>query len=241
MLIGMMLVLMSMASLHGQQADHDEREQIGEVLGKPVFRDAIRAGEAVELRDELHRLFTAPIMEKYRQQHKAEIEPSEDEIASATEFFGKKHRELIKESEPELRKQLKVVEEKLGSSRLLKEQQQQLEIERQTLETQLTPPGRSFAIFLLNNWKFQKHLYDRFGGGRILWQQGGLEAFDAYRKWLEMQEKQGDFKITDAMLRSTFYEYWTTMKHGEFLTDDEERIRREFLEPEWMPKLPVKD
>jgi hypothetical protein len=43
------------------------------------------------------------------------------------------------------------------------------------------------------------------------------------------------------MLRSTFYEYWTTMKHGEFLTDDEERIRREFLEPEWMPKLPVKD
>lgn len=47
---------------------------------------------------------------------------------------------------------------------------------------------------------------------------------------------QGDFKITEPSLRSTFYEYWTTMNHGTFLTGDKERIQREFLETEWVPK-----
>ena len=31
------------------------------------------------------------------------------------------------------------------------------------------------------------------------------------------------------------------MNHEAFLTDDKERIRSEFLEPEWMPKAPAKD
>jgi Skp family chaperone for outer membrane proteins len=241
MLSGMMLSLMSMASLYGQHAHQGEREQIGEVLGQPVYRDAIRTGKDVQVRDELHRLFAAPIMQKYRQRHKAEIEPTEDEIVAVTAFFDKKHRERIKEKEPELREKLKVVEGKLGRSSLTKEQQRQLEIERRTLEAQLKPPGRFFAMFMLSNWKFQKHLYERYGGGRILWQQAGLEAFDAYRTWLEVHEKQGDFKIADRTLRSTFYEYWTTMNHGAHLTDDKKLIRSEFLEPEWMPKARAKD
>jgi hypothetical protein len=89
---------------------------------------------------------------------------------------------------------------------------------------------------LLKGWKFQKHLYERYGGGRILWQQGGLEAFDAFHKWLQALEKEGKFRISDPKLRGLFYEYWTTMDHGSFMTDDRERIRTEFLEPEWRPK-----
>ena len=57
------------------------------------------------------------------------------------------------------------------------------------------------------------------------------------RKWLETLEENGDFKIDDPELRVTLYEYWTTHDHGAFLTDDKERIRSEFLEPEWMPKV----
>lgn len=238
---GMTLVWMSTASLHGQEAHRDEREQIGEVLGQPVFRDAIRTGKDIEVRDELHRLFTTPIMQKYRQQHKAEIEPAEDEIVAATAFFDRNHRERIREKEPELREQLNVVEGELGRGGLSKEKQQQLEIERRALQSQLKPPGRVFAMFVLSNWKFQKHLYDRYGGGRILWQQAGVESFDACRTWLEDNERRGEFRITDRKLRSTFYEYWTTMNHGAFLTDDKERIRSEFLEPEWMPKASAKD
>lgn len=227
---------MTTAPVHGQ-----EKEQIGEVLGQPAYRDAIRTGKEISVRDELHRLFTMPVLEKYREQHKAEIEPTEAEITAVAAWFDQKHRERIQDEEPKLREKLKSVEEQLKRGNLPKEQQQKLEIERLTLQAQLNPPGRMFAMFVLHSWKFQKHLYDQYGGGRILWQQAGMEAFDATRTWLETQEKQGQFKITDPKLRTLFYEYWTTQNHGAFLTSDKERIRTEFLEPEWLPKAPAKD
>ena len=173
-------------------------------------------------------------MREYRQTHQAEIAPTESEIATATAYFDKEHQERIEGKEAELLQQLRAVEKKLAGTRLTEDEKKRLEIERRTLQSRLKPPGRSFAVFVLDNWKFQRHLYERYGGGRILWQQAGLEAFDAMHQWLKSQENQGKFKITDPKLRSVFYEYWTTMKHGAFLTDDKQRIRREFLEPEWL-------
>lgn len=82
--------------------------------------------------------------------------------------------------------------------------------------------------------KFQRHLYNKFGGGRVLFQQAGLEAFDAMHEWLKQEEKKGAFRIDDERLRKLFYAYWTTMNHGAFLTSDQERIR-EFLIPPWLP------
>ena len=227
-------------ALLGMQISDDGQpvEQIGQVLGKPVYRGEIRTGGNVRLRSELHRLFTSPVMKKYREAHKDEIEPTEDEIRAATVFFDEDHRQRIKEEESQLRERLTTVQEQLARADLTEEEQRKLRIEKQVLQVKLKPPGRPFAIFVLHNWKFQRHLYDQYGGGRILWQQAGLEAFDACRTWLESREKQGDFTITDPTLRSTFYEYWTTMKHGAFLTDDKERIQSEFLEPEWLPKAP---
>ncbi len=219
--------------LVGQENDEPQREQIGEVLGKPVYRDEIRTGENVRRHAELHRLFSAPVMQAYRQTHEAEITPAESEIATAAAHFDKKHRERIKGQEPELRAKLNAVEQKLANEELKEEEKRQLEIERRTFQAKLRPPGKFFALFVLQNWKLQRHLYDEYGGGRILWQQAGLEAFDATRRWLESLEEAGKFRITDPTLRSAFYEYWTTQKHGAFLTDDEARIRKEFLEPEW--------
>lgn len=94
---------------------------------------------------------------------------------------------------------------------------------------------KDFARFMLSNWKLQKHLYDNYGGGRILWQQAGQEAFDATRTWLESREKAGDFEVSDPKLKETMLLYWNK-SHGAFLTADKERIRKEFLEPEWYPK-----
>jgi len=141
---------------------------------------------------------------------------------------------LIDVNKPALLAQRKIVDEQLERDDLLKERREKLETDRRELQSELNTPGRLFAVFLLKNWKFQKHLYERFGGGRILWQQSGLEAFDSRREWLETLEKRGDFRITDPELRSVFYEYWTTMNHGSFLTGDKGRIKREFLKPEWL-------
>lgn len=236
--VGVVVVLAALSPpLVGQEDDERQREQIGEVLGMPVYRDEIRTGKNVHLHAELHRLFSVPVIRVYRQTHEAEIAPTKSEIAIATAHFDKKHRERIRGQESELRGKLKAVEEELASKELKEEDKQKLEIERRTLQSKLKPPGRSFALFVLRNWKLQRHLYDEYGGGRILWQQAGLEAFDATRKWLESLEKAGKFKIADPTLRTAFYEYWTTQKHGAFLTDDEIRIRREFLEPQWRKGL----
>jgi hypothetical protein len=234
--VAAILALISAAPLHTQEPPPDKREAIGELFGEPVYRDEIRTGEGFTLKDELHRLFTAPVLQKYREDHKAEIEPTEQEIDAATAYFDTQHRERIKGKEAELRQRLKAVDEKLAAPDLTNVQQQELEIERTVVQKQLTPPGRFFASFMLNNWKLQKHLYDEFGGGRILFQQAGVEAFDAYHKWLGDCEQRGDFKIADHKLRETFYEYWTTMDHGAFLTDDQERVRQALLEPEWLPE-----
>jgi hypothetical protein len=233
---GILLLVVLPSSLLSQQRDQVRRERIGEVLGRPVYRDEIKSGGNVPLRDELHRLFTAPVMKKYREDHKDEIEPTEDEILAATVYFDADHARRIKGEESQLRERLITVQQQLARTDLTEEEQQKLRIEERGLEVKLKPPGRSFAIFVLHNWKFQKHLYDQYGGGRILWQQAGLEAFDACRAWLESREKQGDFAITDPTLRSTFYEYWTTMEHGAHLIDDKERILTEFLKPKWLAR-----
>ena len=240
LLSGVLLVVVCAALVCAEPAGAGAREPIGEVLGKPVYRDEIRTDKDARLRSELHRLFSAPVLAKYRQDHQGEIEPTKEELEAATAVFQKQHRERIKDKEAGLRAQLQEVEQQLARGGLTPEARKKLEVEKQVLQAQLKPPGRDFAVFMLGNWKFQRQLYDRYGGGRILWQQAGLEAFDAMRTWLEAQEKKGEFKITDPKLRTVFYEYWMTHKHGSFLIDDPERIKSEFLEPEWAPKRTAK-
>ncbi|TWT79686.1 hypothetical protein CA13_10920 [Planctomycetes bacterium CA13] len=236
----LMLVLAMGLTVTGKETDQQQREQIGEVLGRPVYRDEIRVGKDVSLSDELHRLFTAPVTQQYRQTHKDKIAPTLAEIAAATKHFDNQHRERIKGQEPALRRQLKSVKEQLTLKGLTEENKQKLTIEKMTLQARLNPPGKSFAAWMLNNRKFQLHLHQTYGGGRILFQQAGMEAFDATQKWLETLERDGKFKISDPKLRSVLYHYWTTQNHGPFLMDDKKRIH-EFLEPEWMKQSPSQD
>jgi hypothetical protein len=76
---------------------------------------------------------------------------------------------------------------------------------------------------LLGNVKLQKRLYDAYGGGRLLFQQAGVEAFDATRRMLEAREADGAFAITDPAIRTLAYDYWTR-DHGAFMITDPDRI-----------------
>jgi hypothetical protein len=211
------------------------REQIGEAFGKPVYRDQIQSKDDRSLTNELFRLIAGPAIEKYHQAHRAEIEATKEEIDFAAAYFDKERRGRVKDDEPKL----KEINEELTREGLSKEQRQQLLAEREALEARHKPLGRSFAEFIVVPWKFQRHLYEQYGGGRILWQQAGLEAFDATRKWLESLEARGDFKITDSKLREIFYAYWKT--NGGVFLQDEKGIRELFLEPAWALKLPNPD
>lgn len=168
-----LITLVQLGSLGFSQ--ESKREQVGELNGKPIYRDELGNGEA-------------------------------DKVGQELQADSPEHATLEKK--------------------------------RADLEADLLKPAidKATARFIISNWKRQHVLYKKYKGGRLLWQQLGIEAFDATRVYFETEEKAGRFKILDPKLRDEFYFYWTKQKHGSFLIDDPERIRTEFLEPEWLAK-----
>lgn len=221
------------------------REQIGEVLGKPVFRDEIlEVDRKVPDSEVLHARFLTPLVEKYQQEHQKELTPSPQEIEAMVAFFRKNHPDWEKEALQsrkhllELKEELKRIEARLEDATLSPEQRRELENEKSIGEAWLEVFNNEhwIQLALVTHWKFERHLYDNYGGGRILWQQIGLEAFDAMHNWLKSQEDHGHFKITDPQLHRSFYRYWRDMHHDFLISTegDEELLRSEFLEPEWL-------
>lgn len=233
---GMILMrALTLSVFEPEQKPPENRNQIGTVLGKPVLRDQIKKGNRAARRDQLLRLFVRPVMAKYRLMHRQEIEPTQEELNFTAEHFDKLHEEELREKRPQLEKKLAEIQLKLRDKGLTEEQRSSLVFDWEIVQMDLQPNGRSMARFMLNNWKLQRHLYDNFGGGRVLWQQAGLEAFDAMHNWLKAHEGKGEFKVTDPEFRELLYEYWND-DHHPFMTSDKERIRTEFLEPEWALK-----
>jgi len=227
------------------------REQIGEVLGKPVFRDEIlEADRKVPDSEVLHARFLSPLVKKYQQEHQKELTPSPQEVEAMVAFSRKKDPDWEKEELEfqqnllELKEELKKIESRLEDATLSPEQRRELENEKSTGEAWLEVLNTEHFIqlVLVKHWKFERHLYDNYGRGRILWQQLGWEAFDAMHNWLKSQEDHGHFKITDPQLHRSFYRYWRDMHH-DFLINtegDEELLRSVFLEPEWLRSTDIR-
>lgn len=221
-----------------QVAGAEEREAIGSVLGKPVYRDEIQQGH--DLRSELHRLFTGPVMDKYAAAHAKALAPTDAEIDAMQRFFAKSRAERLGDDGQALTKRQQEIQSKLQQKDLPEDQRDALQDEFRRNEAELFTVPREFVTMFVAQWKMQKHLYDNFGGGRILWQQFGTEAFDATHNWLKAKEDAKEFQITDPALRETFYAYWTTHNHGAFLSKNDQTIRETFLEPEWRKGLDEK-
>lgn len=67
---------------------------------------------------------------------------------------------------------------------------------------------REFARLMTAQLKMQRFIHLRHGGGRVLFQQTGTEAYDATRRLLLDLERQGAFAITDPELRQQALGYW---------------------------------
>lgn len=221
-------------------AQETEREQIGEVLGAPVYRDQLSDAQGDALTLELHDLFSHPVMQHYRARHRNDLIASKDEVAIAAAHFDGWHRDRLKGLAPLLHTRREKIEELLAAPDASTDEQRKLRAERQRLDARLTPPGRKFARWMVTNWKLQHHIYMAYGRGRVLWQDAGLEAFDAMRVWLEAREWAGDFRIDDSVLRDRLYAYWTSVDHGDALSGDADFIQHEFLDPYWLRPLPAK-
>jgi hypothetical protein len=80
--------------------------------------------------------------------------------------------------------------------------------ENRPTSDQIDGLARTFIL----NWKTERELHRKYGG-RIIFQQFGLEALDARRRLFEEAEKTADLKFDDPGVRHLFY-YYANMRHS---------------------------
>ena len=74
----------------------------------------------------------------------------------------------------------------------------------------------TIAEAFIRQWKINRALYAAYGG-RVIFQQGGPEPLDAYRKFLEAAQARGDFVIADPALADGFWRYYRDTSRHTFL------------------------
>lgn len=81
-------------------------------------------------------------------------------------------------------------------------------------------------------WKTNKALYEQYGG-RIIFQQGGPEPLDAYRRFLEEAQARGEFEITNPALEGEFWRYYRDDSIHSFYPAGSPEEKRAFADPPW--------
>lgn len=209
----------------------EESETAGMYYGEP---EEMLAEREKIIQSELMRLFVSPLVKKFVDENKGRFDPTAEELSIQTAEFrarSQKSSEQNKARIAEIERELAA----LGSAD--KEKRERLIRKKKFLESTHVPAGSDqmeerLARGLIAVWKTQIGLYEKYGGGRILWQQSGYEAFDALRCFVEEQQKLGNLKISDPELQQKLMGYWNDPGHANFLRDDPETTRA-FLNPSW--------
>ena len=218
----------------------DGKKVIGEVLGIPLTSEHISISSHDDLRYNLDEFVIKPLFKKYYDQHARELEPTAMEITDFLLFCKKEHEKEIMERKAEIDLRIKEISRQLQENEPTDKEQEDLLAEIYFLNAELEPPGYDYAMFVVPYWKIQNHLYAHFGGGRILRSERGYEAYDAMLKWLEDQEKKGNFVIHDKAIRKELYRHWKDEEHGKKLITDKKLIDTQFIHPQWLSNLLIK-
>ncbi len=141
---------------------------------------------------------------------------------------------------------LEAIEGRLGSDDLGDAERKALASERESLnqlqsdlremsagdQDEVRQARQAVASAFVRQWKLNQALYREYGG-RIVYQQGGPEPLDAYRKFLEAQREQGAFEILNKDLDDRFWRYYTNDTIHSFYPPGSEEEKQAFAEPWW--------
>lgn len=199
-----------------------KRERIGSSLGMDIYRDQLK--DTPPTYHQVVKLFMVPAMEEFEQEHASEIEMTDDEIRAGVEWMEadvKRRGGLAWEQWQARSPAIKAnVEERLAEIKRQLESPATSQTQRPllntalrvtSLEAELPHAGEVWMAF--HRRKFERYLYDNYGGGRIIHQQFGPEALDAQKKLMMMLEESEKFQIIDPELRKIAYEYWERSNH----------------------------
>jgi len=225
------------ANAETPQANVSDKDVIAIVLGKKI---------TAKDKDKLSGLIFGSLLEQFAEDNK--IEPTNEELNAfvvKTEEKEKQHqgkmeedrvklmRDLKNESlSPREREQkeshLKTIESILETTREMKEK-------TRGMEEQVHPMKRQMARQFVRAWKINKALYEKYGG-RVIFQQAGVEPLDAYRDFLKEQEKKGAFQILDKRYEPIFWRYFMNDAMHTFYSKNE---GEKFIStPWWMIEEP---
>jgi heat shock protein HslJ len=91
---------------------------------------------------------------------------------------------------------------------------------------------RQMARSLIDHWKLGRALYKQYGG-RIIYQQLGPEPLDAYREFLQEQQKAGAFEIEVLEYEADFWDYFINDTRHDFMEEGSEDEARAFSVEPW--------
>jgi len=89
---------------------------------------------------------------------------------------------------------------------------------------------RDLAGSIIWHWKINRQLYRQLGG-RVIYQQFGPEPLDAYRQFLEEQQRAGAFAIHEKAFEDEFWSYFTDDSRHSFFEPGTEASA--FETPPW--------
>jgi hypothetical protein len=227
------------ASINGRAVSVDEiSPPADEAITKKAEVDAGAYDKwLLEYRNEkLGSLIWEPLREEFCKTH--DCRATEKEIREMSESVIRSEME----DERQWRREVAQIEKKLRNKKLPEEKRKKLAAQqtmlRENVETMAEmnkdPENlknqNEVSKPFIEAWKFNRALYREYGG-RVIFQQAGIEPLDAYRQFLQEHEKKGAFAIYDPQLSEEFWKYYTTMKHT-FLDKDD----IDFETPWWKEK-----
>jgi hypothetical protein len=184
--------------------------------------------------DKLRQIIWTPLSEKYIP--KKDVEPTEEELQE----FVAHHRQLkarMQQERQEHLKQLQAEADKLEKQLPTQDSEDQGETTQriQRMRKEISAIEKSFEInrkiegkgkdfeqffakWCVGRWKGQRWFYKRYGG-RVIFQQAGLEAIDAMRDFLKEAEAKKDFVIYDQELHTKFWAPFTREPPGSVASD----------------------
>ena len=187
-----------------------------EIYGKP---DAPLVAQVLGIEihtddpDEMQYVILQKLTDRYAADHGIEVKP--EEIAA---YIARLERDMERDRKENTARRDEI-ERKLRAQDLPKDERERLATQLEALNEFLAAGGAVanpeedkaarewIASSFIRQWKINRALYQQYGG-RIVFQQGGPEPLDAYRTFLEEQEKQGAFAILNKEFEPEFWKYY---------------------------------
>lgn len=91
---------------------------------------------------------------------------------------------------------------------------------------------QTVAAMMVSGWKFNQALYRKYGG-RVVFQQVGLEPIDAHKAFMQELETSGSYKILDPAYQDLFRET-NEYFDKKFQYADQAEIDKYFASPWWL-------